>query len=413
MVEAVRVETNDWGFPWHDAWTSFRAEADPERLSVALTDERTWFHGMAPSRGHAGISIRVNGGDNAHYDTLTDGLMSVFYHELFHNLQRNVHLRSGTDGDIDGADNTWQFFSEGMAVLASSVGQPNAQFAWEARAYLSDANRFLGGGGFVGALNKSYGQMVPYYAALYWRFLYEQCGGMRDGVEDPAAGMQVINRALTALYAGNVVDVNASTDLVGAIPEIMGTALESSSCPFQTYEQSLTSFARAIYALRLDGGRCAGPGGPAGCGLYDPSGLYNEPPFSTIHYAGVEQEYVGAIKSSFGIDLVDVALDPAADGQPLTIEFYGAPAASAVFHVQLWKLIDPGGSPRPQRIPDQVAAPEVLAAANADGHLIYTIPAVDTTAYNRLGLIITRLDAKEASDPVGEYTIVLHAEAGQ
>jgi len=282
-----------------------------------------------------------------------------------------------------------------------------------ARTRTVKAIQYVGGKGFPGELNVSYKDLNPYHGAMYWRFLYEQCGGMRDGIEDPAAGMQVINRALTALYAGNVVDVNASTDLVGAIPEIMGTALQGSSCPFQTYEQSLTSFARAIYALRLDGGRCAEPGGPAGCGFYDPSGLYNEPPFSTIAYTGAEQEYADAIKSSFGVDLVDVALDPAANGQPLTIEFYGAPAAGAVFHVQLWKLMDPGGGARPQRIPSHVAAPEVLAATNADGHLIYTIPAVDTAAYNRLGLIITRMDANEGSDPIGEYTIVLHAEAGR
>lgn len=48
---------------------------------------------------------------------------------------------------------------------------------------------------------------------------------------------------------------------------------------------------------------------------------------------------------------------------------------------------------------------------NADGHLVYVIPVVNTTEYNRLGLIITRFDAKESSDPIGEYTIVLHADA--
>ena len=40
--------------------------------------------------------------------------------------------------------------------------------------------------------------------------------------------------------------------------------------------------------------------------------------------------------------------------------------------------------------------------------LICTIPAIDRTATDRLGLIITRTDARESSDPVGEYTIVLH-----
>jgi hypothetical protein len=33
------------------------------------------------------------------------------------------------------------------------------------------------------------------------------------------------------------------------------------------------------------------------------------------------------------------------------------------------------------------------------------------TEYNRLGLIITRVDAKERLDPTGAYTIALHPDA--
>ena len=38
----------------------------------------------------------------ANYDNLTDKLMSVFQHELFHNLQRNIELHNGGNGDLDG-----------------------------------------------------------------------------------------------------------------------------------------------------------------------------------------------------------------------------------------------------------------------------------------------------------------------
>jgi hypothetical protein len=64
-----------------------------------------------------------------------------------------------------------------------------------------------------------------------------------------------------------------------------------------------------------------------------------------------------------------------------------------------------------QRIPTQKTAPEVLRA-NENGHLAYVIPAIDPTAYNQLGPIITRVDANGGSDPVGEYTIVLSAGGG-
>ena len=111
------------------------------------------------------------------------------------------------------------------------------------------------------------------------------------------------------------------------------------------------------------------------------------------------------------MDFVDVVLDPASDGQPLTLEFYGAPGADAEFNVQLWRLMDSGDGTRPRRVPTQTTATEVLTRANADGHLVYAIPAIDVTAYNGLGLIITRVDAKESLDPVGAYTIVLHGNA--
>ena len=233
MVEAFRVQTDDWGFAWHEAWTSFRTGEDEERLSVALSDGQTWFHGSAPIRGHAGISIGVAASDNAWYDTLIDGLMSSFYHELFHNLQRNIHQASGGDGDVGGREGAWEFLTEGTAVLASSVGQPLVEFSQtsQPRAYVSSASRFLGQGWQPGDLNTSYERMNPYNAAVYWRFLYEQCGGMRDGVEDPAAGMQVIEQALTVLYSGEVVDIASSTDLVRALPTIGDRALAGSSCP--------------------------------------------------------------------------------------------------------------------------------------------------------------------------------------
>jgi hypothetical protein len=58
MIEAFRVQTEEWGFPWHHEWTSYRPE-EADRLSVALSDGRTWFHGWAPATAHSGISLRI------------------------------------------------------------------------------------------------------------------------------------------------------------------------------------------------------------------------------------------------------------------------------------------------------------------------------------------------------------------
>jgi hypothetical protein len=409
MVEAFRAQANDWGFPWYPEWTPYRSGAGAERLSVALADDQTWYHGQTLGQGNAEIFVNTNHG-LVEYETLTDGLMSTFHHELFHNHQRNIQQHLGGSGRVAGAENSWSFFSEGMAVLASSVGQPEVQFSrtWGARQYLDNARGFLGRQGISqGDLNKSYARMNPYHAVAYWRFLYEQCGGLNGASEDPAAGMGIIRQVLVALYAGGVVDIDAATDLVGHLPAIMDEALQSSSCPFQTHADSLRAFSAAIHALRLEGGRHTGPGSAAGYGFYDPEALYYNPPVSTVAYSGeeviysaAEQPHPAGIPSSFGTDVVEVALDAAVDGTALTIAVRGAAGSAAQFQVQLWQ-IDDGGTG------EQIGPQESLEGIEGDGQFVYSVSEIDTTAHSRLSLVITRADAAEGTDPVGAYTIVL------
>jgi hypothetical protein len=437
LLEALRVQTEDWDFPWQPAWTSYRAQDENQRLSVALSDGETWFHGQAPVRGFSGISLRTKGGVNRNYETLTDGLLSTFHHELFHNLQKGLAQQLGGQGDVDGQKGAWGFLSEGTAALAESVGQRDIHFSPDAgaRSYISLANGFIGQTDFPGELNRSYGQMIPYYAAIYWRFLYEQCDGMADGTENPRAGMRIIRRALEELYSGAQVDIGGSSDLVHHLPAVIDQALagpEAPDCPFQTFRESLQHFARAIYQLRLDGGRCTVPGLPtatqtgtpagaaAGCSFYDPNHLYFDPPVSELTYRGAQvlfaaadQPYPHGIGSSYGIDLVDVVLDPSTQGQPLTIEISGAPGADTDFSVEIWRIMDSGASGGAEKRLSPVGAPEQLNAQTTDGRLVYTIPEIDTGLANRLGLIITRLDSDEASDPVGAYTITLQATLGR
>ena len=342
--------------------------------------------------------------------------MSTFHHELFHNLQRNLAQKSRGSKDVNGQGDAWGFFIEGTAVMASSVGQPVEQLTKnsETRAYISKANYFIGGDGIPGELNRSYEKISPYHAAIYWRFLYEQCGGMKNGIENPAAGMQIIRNALIALYSKDTVDISYSTNLVEYLLGIMDLALMSSLCPFTTYEESLIAFAQSIYALRLDGGRCIEPGLPAGCGFYDPHGVYRDPQIKTITYTGTASTYTdtdqifpAGINSSFGMDFVDVVLDPTTDGQSLTVEFYSDQLTEAEFNLQIWTLSDSEGGEKRPRVTNIMAAEKILTRGTPDGQLVYVIPAIDMTKFNKLGLVITRLDAKEGSDPIGAYSIVL------
>jgi hypothetical protein len=418
MAAAIRMQTQDWGFSW-EGWESFDNSGNRERLGVALSDGKTWFHGSAPERGNSSIAINVNGGDNAEYDTLTDGIMSTFHHELFHNLQRAIAKTYGGSGNVVGKDSAWLFFAEGMASFVPSVAQPRVQFSQtkEARAYIAKAVQFVGGRGFPGELNTSYTDVNPYHGALYWRFLYEQCGGMRDGIENPRAGMGIIRRSLQVLYSKEIVDIETSTDLVKALPQIMGKVLtspEAAACPFSTYEDSLDHFARAIYSLRLEGGRCSAPGIPSGCGFYDPNNLYSSPKVIELSYTGKElafsaneQPYPAGIRSSYGMDFIDLQWKPKAAVRSLNMMVYTEPQSEARFHVQLIKLTKSGsfGISSPKLV--QVLPAQVLTQNIQDGFFTLIIPAGELGSYNRIGVIITRVDTNEASGPTGAYTLVV------
>jgi hypothetical protein len=101
------------------------------------------------------------------------------------------------------------------------------------------------------------------------------------------------------------------------------------------------------------------------------------------------------------MDFIEVILDPTVEGKSLVLEFHGSPGATATFNVQVWRL-GPGGR-KPRAV---TTAPETMLQ-NREGGYSYTIASVDTAAFNRLALIITRLDAHESVDPVGGYTINL------
>ncbi|MFN2285573.1 MAG: hypothetical protein ACK2UQ_14220 [Anaerolineae bacterium] len=403
MAEAFRVQSDVWGFPWYEEWTSYRGGADTERLSVTLHDGKTWFHSAAPAAGDSRISL--NASDNigsASYAGLTERLMSSYQHELFHNIQRNIGLHYSGNGDVSGKDLAWQFFAEGTAVLASTVGEFDAEFAGGPGEsyYVLNANKFIGGDGFYGKLNKRYPEIDAYSPAVYWRFLYERCGDM-----------QVVREALTTLYSGEVVDIQTSTDIVANLPLIMDRALAGASCPFTTYRESLNAFARALYALHVEGGRCVVPGQPGLCGFYDPDHLYNGPTTNQLTYTGTpliysaaEQAYPAGIPSSFGMDYIEIDLNDAANAQALTLEIYGTPGAVAVFDVQVWELVMDGSQ---HLIP---LGDTVTLTADSDGHLTHTFPASPNRATQRLAVIITRVDAQENLDPLGAYTLEMRAD---
>lgn len=399
MVEAVRAQTNDWGFAWYPEWRNFRRDEDPKTLSVALGEYGVWYHGEAPTLGHSMISIRVDG-SAGEYDSLTGGIMSVFHHELFHNQQRNISLHFSGDGNVSGRDEAWKMFSEGTAVLASSVAQPEVQFeqASAMRSYMKRAASYIGVEGiFGGGLNMSYAR-IPYHTAAYWRFLFEACGGL----ENTAAGMSVVRTVLETLYKGEVVDVHASTNAVESLPAVMDRALsQTSSCPFGSHSESLAEFARAIYMLRVEDGRCLGIDGTECC-LFDPNTLYPIPPVESMDLTDRPSTYIsGNVPSSYGLDFIELDVDASANGKSLSIRLTGSSVSLAEFTVSvaLVKSTETGeGS-----LPSLVGWTE--PSMDESGVLILDLDRIDSNEFDRIGLVIVRTDPNEKLDVNGSYTL--------
>jgi hypothetical protein len=407
MLKAFQVQSDLWGLPWYQEWSSYRPEDGPKTLSVALGEHGTWFHGAAPSLGLSMISIRVDG-SFIEYESITDGIMSVFHHELFHNQQRNLSLHLGAQGNISGKEGAWELISEGTAVLASLVAQPAVQMDSSTlpRSYLKRANSFIGQDGvFDGGLNQNY-RKIPYHTTLYWRFLYEQCGGIRRIVEDPSAGMQPIRHVLETLYGGEIADINSSTSTVKALPSIIDVALyETPTCPFHSFEESLVRFARAIYLLRRAEGRCPSPHPYAHCGFYDPGGLYSVPDAESYVLAeGHTNRIDGAIPFNFGLDLLELSLHPSMDGKSLKIIFESTSGPEYEYHLEIWGRPDPAAETAAGKYQPAFDGP-ILSERTYEGHLVVEIQKLNLQEMQGLDLVITRVDTNDSTAIAGRYSI--------
>jgi hypothetical protein len=149
--------------------------------------------------------------------------------------------------------------------------------------------------------------------------------------------------------------------------------------------------------------------------LFDPNHLYTRPPVYKILYDGEKIDYTPAesqqaagIPSSFGIDFVELVLSPELNGQPLTLEFYGTSGSAAKFDLQILLLKDIQNNGKSRPITPQTTSIGEAVSSNNNGSWAYTLPTIDTNVYDRIGLIITRLDNQESLDPLGEYHLIAH-----
>jgi hypothetical protein len=393
MIEATwRTQLEEWGFgqPMHPQWDADGVVeiiiTDPP---FALFDGTGTYTVFTDAEGRPYPERRIWWLSThqvfARYDSWENAHRTILAHEFFHMAQWNVLLNTGSRA------NHWlNTVIEAQAEFAVSAQYPELELSKHhvlagRSAYANSANGFL-----VNRLNDSYRRLEAeatskYDLALYWRFLYERYGDMR-----------VIRAALEEMA------VHYQSDIVTSMRRAMDAALARFDGPFHTHEDSLIAFSRANYALRLENGRCTTEEFATCAGMYyDPESVYVNPPLAfQLDYYGEPLAYRDAVPSSFGMDFVEIGLNPMLRGQPLTVRFQGEGDA-ARFNLQVWQL--KWGETGPRAVTPQ---PEVVGRG-PDGAYVYHISAVDTTAYDRLALIITRIDADEIADPIGAYLVTL------
>jgi hypothetical protein len=393
-----KTQFGDWGFgPIHPDWDADHIVevyfSSPPYALYGGTGTYTRFT-YADGRPYPERRIWLSTTDKVRqrYDTLTNGYKVVFSHEFFHLVQWNTRLNSGC------LSSRWpKVVTEGQATLAASAQYPELELSKDHLA--SAVSQYGSVARFVEQqIKTSYADMeeredLQYDLALYWRFLYEQ---YRD--------MRAIRAALEEMACLPAADLPVWLD------EGMDAALVRLGGPMSTFEDSLVAFAEANYALRLEDGRCTATDLSACAGrLYDPHGTYTSPRLEAKpRYRGSTMTYKGSIPTSYGTDLIRILLDRDLEGQPMTITFR---SEGARFSVQAWKLYSDGtGMRSPARGEMGIRAltphPQPLSG-DCSAECRYTIPHLNLAQYDRIALIVVRLDPHERVDPTGAYQLIV------
>jgi hypothetical protein len=388
LLEVWRTQLGSWGFgPIHPDWDADKVvelivTPPPYALFGGTGTYTVAEYGDGTPYPERRIWLLPNHNTFQAYDTLENGLKVILAHEFHHLVQRNVLLWTGCP-----ACKWTNLFIEGQANMASSVQYPELELSRQhlvvgVSEYSAAAGHYLASG-----LERSYASLGTegsvYDAALYWRFLYERYGSMR-----------ILRTALEEMACRPVDEVAATLD------EIMDAAMARTDGPFATFEGSMVAFAEANYALRLADGRCRARD-PSTCdGRYhDPEGMYPAPTLAAeLPYDGSSVRYAGSIAASYGADLIEIPLDAEADAQPLSVVLQGE---GAQFSVRAWRLRGKEGE-----MQALTPHPEALSGDCRSG-CRYTIRRLDPERYDRLALIVVRLDPHERADPVGAYRITI------
>jgi hypothetical protein len=124
--------------------------------------------------------------------------------------------------------------------------------------------------------------------------------------------------------------------------------------------------------------------------------------------AGSTTQINGAIATSYGIDLIELQLDPSTEGKTLQLTFKDISDPEDEFNVELWKNKTLENTSGPEAYSDQTSEPRSRRTEN--GFLALEIGDISMDDFNNLGLIITRMDPHENVEASGSYLIQVQVQ---
>jgi len=293
MNESWRTQVDTWGL-------GAPADAD-HKHQVFINDASNWYHAAIGTATYEGQERKISVQSNLWYRSYNDSqyssesicVKSAVAHELYHEIQCELSSAKFHSDD-------WNWFTEAQARFLQSAQYPDEEFR-EHRYYPRDANRYLASymnTSLEALSNNSNTRGYPY--CLFWRYIYESFG--RD-----TGGIQLVKDCHKA-NVGTSNSIGRGKAAIDAALLRNGNVLPG----WNDFDHVLDQFAVACY---LNDDSTFHRWNP------NPPGIYSRPQFThgtdSAFRLGPDEtdmiEFTDGIPHSFGIDLMQVALDTIVD----------------------------------------------------------------------------------------------------
>ncbi|MBN2088313.1 VWA domain-containing protein [candidate division KSB1 bacterium] len=276
MVDSYNKQVKEW---------TFRRPYDADQTyHVYINDGTNEFHGRDNNEALTGpdriIGIRSNSFQDHNYSSVPARINAAVAHEFAHGIQ---YTYAPNYGRIWGDSGQW--IREGQARFIPSVQYEAEEYNSPDHFFPVDANDYL-----QNYLNKSLKEM-SYRYCLYWRFLFEN----HNPLLTDRGKIKVIENALTETAKC----FEMGLDPIAGAQQAMDDAFDGRVGQFESFDESLESFAKANYMLKLDD---SDPNQK-----YDHVSIYSDPRIEiTKTFKGTDIDITNDIPVSFGMDFIEI-----------------------------------------------------------------------------------------------------------